>query len=184
MKKFLFPIAAIMLMVSCAGNKESEKAREDSVRVADSIAQVEAAEAAAEEARQDSIRQDSIQKAVEFASVVKALERIPDENNKLDGFLKSLGFKGNVKKSTRTEDYLGDMLEYDVETYNYTYSMGDKKITYFYKYEESIAMGSSETRITIEGDDQALDDFYRFAKKKFDSVSKKGNTVVISDGWA
>ena len=64
MKKLLFGVAAIMLMTSCAGNGASEKAREDSVRIADSIVQIETQqESAAEQSRLDSIRQDSIAKA-------------------------------------------------------------------------------------------------------------------------
>ena len=47
-------------MISCSGESASEKAREDSVRIEDSISQVEAAKAVAEQTRLDSIRQDSI----------------------------------------------------------------------------------------------------------------------------
>ena len=63
MKKILFGAAALFLMTNCSGNGTTEKTSEDSIRIADSIAQVEAAQAAAEQARQDSIRQDSIAKA-------------------------------------------------------------------------------------------------------------------------
>lgn len=50
-------IAALILLPSCAHNDSTQNALEDSARIADSIAQVEAA---AEQARLDSIRQDSI----------------------------------------------------------------------------------------------------------------------------
>ena len=63
MKNLLLGAAALFLMASCSGNGTTEKTNEDSTRIADSIAQVEAAQAAAEQARQDSIRQDSIAKA-------------------------------------------------------------------------------------------------------------------------
>ena len=62
MKKIFIGAVALcmMVMVSCSGNHGVEKGRDDSARIADSIAQVEAAKAAAEQARLDSIRQDSI----------------------------------------------------------------------------------------------------------------------------
>lgn len=72
MKRILFGISALFLMASCSGNGASEKVREDSARIADSIAQVEAAKAAVEQARLDSIRQDSIAKA-EVAAQYDAL---------------------------------------------------------------------------------------------------------------
>ena len=83
MKKVVSGAAALLLLASCSGNGASEKAKEDSIRIADSIAQVEAAQAAAEQARlesmrQDSIRQDSIERA-EFPEVVRKLWKgVPD----------------------------------------------------------------------------------------------------------
>lgn len=71
-KNLLFGAATIMLMASCAGNGVSEKTKEDSIRIADSIAQVEAtrqaeeAAMAAEQARLDSIRRDSLAKEEEM----------------------------------------------------------------------------------------------------------------------
>ena len=61
MKKLLLGAIALFLMASCSGNGTSEEAKEDSVRIADSIAQVEAAQAAAEQARLDSIAKVSAQ---------------------------------------------------------------------------------------------------------------------------
>ena len=52
MKKLLLGAAALFLMAGCARFGNSKKAAEDSARIADSIAQVEAAE----QARQDSIQ--------------------------------------------------------------------------------------------------------------------------------
>lgn len=60
MKKLLFFAMSLILMAGCSGNGASEKANEDSIRIADSIAKVEAAQAAAEQARLDSIAMDSI----------------------------------------------------------------------------------------------------------------------------
>lgn len=69
MKKLLFGAATLLLISSCSGNSIKEKAKEDSIRIADSIAQVDASKAAAEQARLDSIRQDSIQKEADFAEI-------------------------------------------------------------------------------------------------------------------
>ena len=82
MKKLFFGTIALFLMASCSNGGKAEGEREDSIRKADSIAQVEAA-LAAEQARQDSIRQDliiqdSIERA-EFPDLVRKLWKgIPD----------------------------------------------------------------------------------------------------------
>lgn len=67
MKKLLLGVTAILLMASCSRKDTTEKANDDSIRIADSITQVEAIQAAVEQARLDSIRQDSIQKETEKA---------------------------------------------------------------------------------------------------------------------
>lgn len=69
MKKIFFGAVMMLLMASCSGNGTTKKASDDSARIADSIAQVEAAKAAAEQARLDSIRQDSIRQD----SIAKAM---------------------------------------------------------------------------------------------------------------
>lgn len=76
MKKLLFGAAALLLIVSCSGNGASEKANDDSARISDSIAQVEAAKAAAEQARLDSLRQDSIAQAEESAKVAAQYDKL------------------------------------------------------------------------------------------------------------
>ena len=184
MKKLLFGAAALLVMVMASCNGASEKAREDSIRIADSIAQIEAAKAAAEQARLDSIRQDSIQNAEEFSRVVKALENLPNEKDKIVGYLTALGFKGSKKTSTRTQDYIGSEIEVEVEKYHYTFTLGDKSITYSMDFEDTLAFGSCTQKITVEGDDDALDCLYRAARKKYDNVSKRGNTIVIEESWA
>lgn len=69
MKKLFFGAVMMLLMASCSGNGALKKAKEDSARIADSIAQVENAKAAAEQARLDSIRQDSINEAMKKAEL-------------------------------------------------------------------------------------------------------------------
>lgn len=79
MKKLLFGVATILLIVSCSGNGASEKAREDAARIADSIAKVEAEQAAAEQARLDSLRQDSIAKAQSLQANSAEVEKMITE---------------------------------------------------------------------------------------------------------
>lgn len=98
---FLFVVSVIF--ISCAGNN-SEKLREDSIRIADSIAAVEAAQEeaarAAEQARLDSIRQDSIEQEAKFN-----LAQMSFINN--NNWLKTLpkfGFELKNKKTTEDWD--------------------------------------------------------------------------------
>lgn len=91
MKKLLFGISALLSLASCSGNGASEKAREDSTRIADSIAQVEAAKAAVEQARLDSIRQDSIAKAEVAAQYDDLVNQLVSAVNNIDNAHK----KGN-----------------------------------------------------------------------------------------
>ena len=87
MKKLLFGVAAIMLMASCSSNGTSEK--EDSTRIADSIAQVEVAN---ELARQDSIRQDSI------AKVEKAAQQAAQYDDLVNQFVSAVNNIDNAHK--------------------------------------------------------------------------------------
>ena len=203
MKKLLFGVASILLMASCSGNNDaSKKDGEDSDRTSDSIAQVDTQnviaeqpspeagpqddeqKVIAEQATPEADPQDDVQKDEEFAKVVKALERMPEDKDKIGAYLKNLGFKGNKTTSKKMEDYLGDKIEVEVEKYHYTLTMGDKSITYSLDYEDTLAFGSSTEKITIEGDEEALENYYRFAKKKDAEVKKKGNTVIIKESWA
>ena len=81
MKKFSFislGALVISLLLSCSGGGTSEKAKEDSIRIADSIAQAEAEQARLESMRQDSITQASIEQA-KFLDLVRRLWKgIPD----------------------------------------------------------------------------------------------------------
>lgn len=184
MKKILFGATALILMVSCSGNGTSyEKARQDSIRIADSIAQVEAAKAIAEQARQDSIRQDSIKR------IEKAIASIPsfyefEKNSHRGKFLKERGF--NV-----TEKYVyegGDLVDYyDVKaTFQPT-----EGISCTFKNNMGGAAGFS---ITIDGAPDVLNKIYEDAKsfvktrnKQYSSegseecgeVSLKNNTVKV-----
>ena len=100
MKKLFFGGVALLLMASCAGRGSSEKAREDSVRIADSIAQVETATAAAEQARQDSIRQDSIAKAEAASQYDDLLNEYVAATTKLENLANKVKRLENVNFNT------------------------------------------------------------------------------------
>ena len=73
MRKILFGAFALFLMTSCTGNGTSEKINEDTARVTDSIAQIEATNAATEQAKQDSTPQNSstkVEAAAEYDDLV------------------------------------------------------------------------------------------------------------------
>ena len=169
-KSSLFAIAlsfGIVGAVSCGG-KEGEKATEDSIRRADSIAQVKAAEekalAAAEQARLDSLRQDSIEKRE------KAIEKIPSFSQingaNMESVLKKAGFK--IKKKTGEEPWGGDYYTYIASaTYN---PVNGVSCTY-----KALDLGYS---FTIVGADDKLDKFYQDAKNYIASEKRKH-----SDDW-
>lgn len=194
MKKILFGTACLLLMANCNSNNTSEKAHEDSAVFDDSTTQIVTTDTAAPQATQESIQMEPVQQesaqeqsaqnSEEFAKVVKALEKLPTDKNKIEKYLKGLGFKGSKKISKRTEDNMGAQMEIEVEKYHYTLTMGDKSITYTLDYEDSLSYGSSTQKITIIGDEDALNNFYKSAKKKDADVKKAGNTVIITEGWA
>ena len=175
MKKILFGVAAVLLMASCSGKGDSEKASEDSARMADSIAQVEAVKAATEQARLDSIRQDSI-RADSIANAESFYKKLPDPKKivwdvNAGKYLKKLGFSGTSH---------GD----DVNTEGtFILTEGDKTCKVHYTTESN----EGDTEVTITGDEDALNKFYKRASKMKatyeeggKTVEKKGNTVYIS----
>ena len=188
MKKILFGVIAILAMVSCSGsgNGTDDKAREDSIRRADSIHLADSIAAVkSEQALQDSLRQDSIKNEEIFANGVKGLANLPDASN-VDKYLKGLGFTGTTKKSTKKEydDLVESEVEFDVIKCDYTLTAGNKTIKYQMDMKDSLSWGESKTKVTIEGDDEALENFYKHAKNEDGEVTKKGNTVIITKGWA
>lgn len=82
MKKLLLGAVALLLMASCSGNGTSEKAKEDSTRITDSIAPVEAA-------HQTGL-QDSATQADSTATVTSEAEKKAPELN-VSAFYKKIG---------------------------------------------------------------------------------------------
>ena len=115
MKKLLFGTAALLLMASCSGNGTSEKTREDSTHITDSIAQVETARQAeeaamttAEQVHLDSIRQDSINRIEKLNkfNLKPFIDKWEDGSylkdfKEIKSFLTKEGFKIASKKKER-----------------------------------------------------------------------------------
>ena len=89
MKKLLLGATVLLLMAGCSGHGTAEKTKEDSTRIADSIAQVEAAN---EQARLDSLRQDSI------AKVEKAAQQAAQYDDLVNQFVSVVNNIDNAHK--------------------------------------------------------------------------------------
>ena len=189
MKKFLFGIAALLLMASCSGNKESsENVNEDSTSISDSIVLEEAPidtvkqeSNGVQNEKKDTLQnsEDDLKSINEEKDSNEILAALPDPKRLLNEgnptkYLKSLGFKGSYK-TVQTMDgdkYVG----------NYTFEAGNKSITV--RWEN--LMGSDGWDVTINNDTKALDNYYSKAKKQQGrgeyweiGVKKKGNTVKM-----
>ena len=172
MKKGLFfGIAALALMVGACGGKEGEKATEDSSK-ADSVGTEQVADPAAAQAEAAAAAEAEAElKAKEeseaFAKVVPNPKRL-SWGGYADGssakYLKSLGYKSAGHDKWKI-------------------SVGNKSITVAAKAtdpEKDDAPGM-RYRVTITGDKDALNDYYKKAKKAYMDVSKSGNTVTTTE---
>ena len=134
MKKLLFGTAALLLMASCSGTGTSEKTREDSTHIADSIAQVEAirqaeeaAQVAAEQAHLDSIRQDSIVQEEKMK-----LGQLSFISHKGDWkkILPKFGFKLTSKKThIKPSDY-DEEATWEITDYVYNRNLNGREVTF------------------------------------------------------
>lgn len=111
MKKILFGVATMLLFASCSGNGSSEKAKEDSARIADSIAKVEAAKEASEQARLDSLRQDSITQEINMRLKPEVFRDFFNEK-KMKKDLSALGFKLLKEEYDHEEEWDGYWAKY------------------------------------------------------------------------
>ena len=205
---FMSAVAASMVMVSCVIKAKSNASEADmsneqdtltTMTMADDAVAPAAADEAATEATEVAAAEAEATPAEETAPATKAATRAADDqafkralmglvdlpsNDKLDKYLKSLGFKGSSKKSTDTEPYLGGYIIFENEYFNYTFTSGEKTIKFIYDFSDSLASGGYTKEITVEGDKEALNDFYRAVKNSGEEVEKKGNTVILWTGWA
>ena len=143
-------------------------------------------ELAAQAAQQEALRQDSIRNAETFDKAMSALLNMGDlDNDGLEKLLKRLGFKGSRKNGTKKVDEgEGFLREYTVVKLNYTLTAGDKTIKFVRDFEDSLSWCGCTDEVTIKGDDKALNNFFNYAKRNLGmEVKKKGNTVIIEEGW-
>lgn len=119
--------------------------------------------------------------------------KIPDPIKLLknkDKYLKALGYQGNLKKSKNASQGYNES-----QKGIFVFSSGSKKceVSLFIEYEKYgsvIGCDHYEYKVTISGDDSALENFYKKAEPLgsngdygFSSeVTKNGNTVILSGG--
>lgn len=185
MRKLLFIIGIFsFVLISCNNEGKTESSSQDSALVKNDSSTSEAVnENAVKEVnkiRPDSLKQASTVK-VEDTSFEKAL---PDPkkifwNSNCGKYLKKLGFTGSSRPN--------EWSEFGCKTGTYTLEMGNKKCKVFF----DDAAESAIVKITITGDEKALDAYYKRAKKLAYKgsegeiyVEKKGNTVIIGGGSA
>ena len=157
---------AALLLAACGNSKaDAEKARQDSIARADSIAKVKAAaEAAAEAARLDSLRQDSIAKVKDFEAKIPSFTRLYEKDN-LD-FLKGLGF---TKKVTGKDPYAftDDQDEYPIR-------------------KEHVPANASCFRVTEEGYESFGTEFTVVGApgkwKEIKKQAQKAKSEIVEDG--
>lgn len=132
---------------------------------------------AAEETRQDSIRQDSIAKA-EAESFYNSLPDIKklavNDYKKETKYLHSLGFEGSFKERGIEEDWHADG--------TFTLENGERKCV----VKAQIDGYYEEYNITITGDDEAKEIYYKETKKYTRTIygspiktKLKGNTISV-----
>lgn len=184
MKKILFGIAALSLLAGCAGKNNSEKENEKSFSTYDSVSSVRDTLVNGPELKTN-MDQGEVEKETP-TSEDKAFEAaIPNPKKLYAGeklinvgkYLKSLGYKGK-SRTIKTMD--GDKF---VDEYSFT--SGNKSISVYYMK----LMGTEAFDVTINGDEKALEDFYKKAKKLqsrgdywYVNIKKKGNTVSMDAG--
>ncbi|MCH5236619.1 MAG: hypothetical protein J1E95_02330 [Muribaculaceae bacterium] len=201
MKKLFLGFLILGFLVNCTGKNSSVVINEDSVNQKNLISTTDTTQKITEELSHDinhsPIKQDTLLQTQEETPLSEEKEdfvnKIPDPLKLLknkDKYLKSLGYKGTLKKSKNaspgyTESQKG----------TFVFSSGSKtcEISLFREYEKwenEIACDRYEYKVTISGDDDALENFYKKAKKLRSSgddgfssnVNKKGNTVILSGG--
>ena len=170
MKKVLLLVLPILVMASC-GNREAEKAAEDSAK-ADSVGTEQVADPAAVQAEASAAAEAEAElKAKEeseaFAKVVpnpKKLSWGDFSAGNCAKYLKSLGYKSAGHDKWKI-------------------TKGDKTCTVSIKFVDSATDGPGMYfTVTITGDEEALNAYYKKAKKSHGSyASKKGNTVTTKE---
>lgn len=130
MKIYLIGIVSLTLLLSSCGNRAKERAYQDSIRTADSLAKIEAdrqaeeaAKAAAEQARPDSPRQDSI--ALEEKMRIDPMIFARDGYRKK--LLKQYGFKVVYDRKFINYDIDDGFEDYEIR---YTRTVNGRKIVF------------------------------------------------------
>ena len=165
---FLIPMSVgLLTAVASCSQKSEEQHRQDSIHIADSIAQEEALmeQERINSARQDSIRKDSIDKIEKFKAAIPSFKQVEGGNRK--NLFSKLGYKITTK---REFDERFD--EYNTYVAKAVYEVNDNmKVVY-----QAIDGGYT---ITITGAPEARDKFYSDAKASI----AKSKRESPEDAW-
>lgn len=185
MKKILLILAIFSFALhSCNSDGKKEFSSQDSVLINnDSV--VSDADKQLPNKESENMHQDSIKKITAEKSEDSSFEKsLPEPkkifwNSNCGKYLKKLGFKGS--------SHPNDWSEFGCKSGTYTLEMGNKKCKVFFDDRAESAI----VKITITGDDKALEAYYKRAKKLAYKgsdgeiiVEKKGKTVIVSGGSA
>lgn len=186
---FIFA-ATVVILIGCSGKPDPalEKARQDSIRVADSIAAEEKALAAAEQARLDSIKEAESLKPTCFIKRASSTTYEFRDSREITANLKKLGFK---KKQYNKTDWLEGYCENETSCEEYY-----KETTIFSRMHDGEETKISEVLYGVEWGGVGSDEFYftisfpnEEAKKDFiekvlkmNCVSQKGSKIIIGAG--
>lgn len=179
MKKLLFGATALLLLGACSGSNSSKNENQDndSIETMAPAQKPEDVSASQEQARLDSLRTDSIRQAEAelFYNSLPNIKKLAISDDKKEAkYLRSLGFKGSFKEKGMEEDWRADG--------TFTLEEGQRKCV----VKAHIDGYYQDYSITITGDDEAKEKYYKETKKitrtTYDSPIKtklKGNTIVV-----
>ena len=202
MKKLLLSFLIFGLFTGCSSTSNRDVSKEDSINQENFSDTNNHTEGNVDEPSLDinhsPIKQDTVLQAQEETQISDEevfINKIPDPLKllkKKDKYLKSMGYQGNFKKSKNVSQGYNER-----QKGTFVYSSGSKKceISLFREYvKERNVIGCEhyEYKVTISGDESALENFYKKAKKLRISdddwggvsrkVKKNGNTVILSGG--
>lgn len=186
-KSVLIFIGLLGIVTACTNSKREEQEREDSLRAADSIARVEAMEAARlDSIRQDSIRQDSIKRAEDLEKNFPSVKMLTFMDMDYFGLaIKEANQLGNVftahgYKKENANTYIFD----EGGSHQVMIKIMPKKIENF-RYEDwpednEPYITMTNVVLTFSNEEDAIK-FVNTAPRKLEQIRRNKNVVTVED---
>lgn len=187
---FLFPAATILLIfLSGCGKKSAEQQREDSIRMADSIARVEALleEARLDSIRRDSIRQDSIARAEQIEKTFPKMKMLISGDmisfgmsiKDASSLAKTFAANGYEKKNNNT--YIFDPAgPHEATIQVITRKIDNWRYEEFPEEENSPYIYLTDVVLTFSNEEDAIK-FVNSSPRKLEQVTRNKNVVRVED---